>query len=174
MFQGLRTASPIYILYKSEPRVSVAEVVSVSNPVPQFSTSTYQNGMLMPPKSFVDIRARMGDENLDLQKLPADSSIADFGNTGMVVSESRDAIINEIVGLQKSSQRVLDEVDHHQHIVTECDKMLAELNPQLRKEAEQSAEIENLKKGMEDLSTTLEDLKGMLSQALGHSSKNEQ
>ena len=88
MFQGLRPAAPIYILYKAEPRIAVGEVVSVSNPVPQYSATAYQNGMVMPPKAYVDIKIRIADEMVDLQRLPADATIADFGNSGMVVSES--------------------------------------------------------------------------------------
>ena len=52
--------------------------------------------------------------------------------------------------------------------------MLAELNPQLKKEAEQTAEIENLKRGMADLQDTLVDLKGMLAKALNRSIKKEE
>lgn len=168
MFQGLRPAAPIYLLYKAEPRIVIGEVVSVSNPMPQFN-STYQNGVLMPPKAYVDIKVRIADETVDLQKLPADASIADFGN-GMVVSESRDAIANEINGFKMSSQRALDEMERHKHVVSQCDMMLSELNPQLKKEAEQSAEIENLKQGMAELQGSLADLKGMLAEALRHGS----
>ena len=174
MFQGLRPAAPIYILYKAEPRIAVGEVVSVSNPVPQYSATAYQNGMVMPPKAYVDIKIRIADEVVDLQRLPADATIADFGNSGMVVSESKDAIANEIYGFKKASQRALEEVERHKHIVTQCDVMLAELNPQLKKEAEQTAEIENLKRGMADLQDTLVDLKGMLAKALNRSVKKEE
>lgn len=170
MFQGLRPAAPIYILYKAEPRVAIGEVVSVSNPIPQYAASPYQSGI----KSYVDIKIRVADEVVDLQKLPADASIADFGNSGMVISESRDAIVNEIDGFKKASQRALEEVDRHKHIVTQCDVMLAELNPQLKREAEQTAEIENLKRGMADLQDTLVDLKGMLTKALNRSVKKEE
>lgn len=163
MFQGLRPTAPIYILYKADPRIAVGEVVSVSNPVPQYTAMAYQGGI----KANVDVKARIAGEVIDLQQLPADATIADFGNAGMVVSESKDAIINEIDGFRKTSQRVLDEVDRHKYIVEQCDIMLAELNPQLKKEAEQSAEIENIKHEMTAI-------KAMLEQALGHNSKKEE
>lgn len=166
MFQGLRASAPIYILHKSDPRVAVGEVIGVSNPVPQFGNIAYQSGLAVPPKSYVDVKVRIDNDIVDLKQLPADASIADFGTTGMVVSESKDAIIAEINGFKGTSQRVLADVDKHQHIVAECDRMLAQLNPQLQREAEQSAEIENLKRGMADLQDTLVDLKGMLTKAL--------
>lgn len=167
MFQGLRGSSPFYILYKKEPRLAIGEVVSVSNPTPQYASTTYQNGIMMPPKNFVDIKVRVGEETLDFQKIPADATIADFGINGMVVSESRDAMINEIDGFKKISERALADVEQHQHIVTECDTMLKALNPQLKREAEQSQDIENLKRSMADLRGDMNDIKGMLTKALG-------
>lgn len=172
MFQGLRQASPIYILYKSEPRIVIGEVIGVSNPEPQFPATAFQAGVI-PPKSIVDVKARVGEDIIDLQKLPADAVIADCGNSGIVVSESRDAIASEIDGLRKMSQRILDDMGRHKHIVEQCDVMLADLNPQIKKEAEQTAEIENLKKGMSELQDTLADLKGMLAKALKGSTKKE-
>lgn len=173
MFQGLRASSPFYILYKNEPRVAIGEVISVSNPVPQFGATAYQNGLMTTPKSFVDIKVRVGEEVLDLQKLPADSTIADFGGNGMVVSESREAIINEVDGFKKASERVLADVGRHRKIVSECDKMLSELSPQLKREAEQAEEIENLKQGMGNLRDDLADIKALLSKALNRSPKKE-
>lgn len=173
MFQGLRGSAPLYILYKSVPKIVVGEVVSVSNPVPQFGNITYQSGTLVPPKNVVDVKVMVDGEVMDFQKLPADASIADFGVNGIVVSESRDAIINEISGFKKVSEKALADVERHQTIVAECDKMLATLNPQLQREAEQAEEIENLKRGMADLRGDMSDIKGMLSQALGRGSNTE-
>lgn len=165
MFQNLRGGSPFYILYKNEPKLSVGEVQSVSTPLPQFSTS-YQNGILTPPKSVVDVKVTVEGKEVELQKLPADVVIADFGNAGMVVSESREAIQSEIEAFKNNSVRALGEVDHHKAVVSECDKMLAVLNPQLAKEAEQAQEIEYLKGEMSDI-------KEMLSKVLGLSEKKE-
>ena len=128
----------------------------------------------MTPKNVVDVKVSINGESVDFQKLPADASIADFGSNGIVVSESRDAIINEISGFKKASERVLADVERHQHIVAECDTMLTLLNPQLKREAEQAEEIENLKRGMSDLRGDMNDIKGMLAQALKHSSKSKE
>lgn len=173
MFQGLRVGSPIFILSKNEPKIDIAEVVSVGNPTPQYNAATFQGGNFLPPKNTVDIKARIGEQVIDLQKLPADVSIADFGTSGMVVSESRDAILSEIDGFKKLSLRALEDVDRHKHIVVECDNMLASLNPQIRKEAEQAEEIANLKRGMADLRDDMTDIKGMLTKALNRSSSKK-
>ena len=150
---------PFYILYKSEPRISTAEVVSCSNPIQPYTA--YQPAY--PVKS-VDVKVRVGDEILEFKQLPAESVIADYGGSGIVVSDSREAITNEVTALKRSSEKILADVGRHEHIVAECEKILQDLNPQLRREVEQSQEIERLK-------SDLSDIKAMLSQALGQSKK---
>lgn len=166
MFQSLRTGSPFYILYKSEPKLSVGEVESVGSPVPQYGT-TYQNGMITPPKNFVDVKVRIGGELVNLQMLPAELSIADFGTSGMVVSESREDILNEIIGFQGIAERELQDVPKNEHIVSECKAMRAMLDPQIAKEVEQSKKIEMLE-------SRLGNIESMLSKALGRSSKTKE
>lgn len=174
MFQGLRVGSPIYLFSKNEPKVDIAEVVSVGNPTPMYNAASFQNGNFMPPKNTVDIKVRVGEQVVDLQKLPADLSIADFGQTGMVVSESRDAIISEIDGYKKLSLRALEDIDRHKHIIAECDNMLGALNPQIKQDAERAREIENIKAGMSNLQDEMTDIKAMLTKALNRSSTKKE
>ena len=159
MFQGLRAAMPFYILYKTEPRVAIGEVVGCSNPTQSFNA--FQPSF---PARTIDVKVRVGSEEIDFKQLPAESVIADYGGSGIVVSDSREAIMNEVAALSKTSENALADMDRHRHIVSECAAMLQELSPQLKREAEQTAEIENLKR---DLS----DIKEMLSKALGGGSK---
>ena len=161
MFSNLRSGAPLYVLHRSEPRVEVGEVVNVSQPTPQFNT-TYNNGIMTPPKMYVDVRIKVGDQMIDLQKLQSDMSVADCN--GMVVAEGKDAIVNEVAALAKMSQSVLDSVDRHKDIVTKCNALLVELNPDVKREAERAKE-------MNDLRNEVADLKSMLSQLLNSKTK---
>lgn len=156
MFQSLRTGATVFILYKNEiPRIEYGEVLTVGLPTPQFNATSYQqNGQFMPAKNVVDIKVNVNGQTVDLQKLPADSSIADFGNNGMVVSTSKDAILTEISTLRNNSQRVIESVDKHKKNIEYCDKLIEDLNPEVKKEAERREEIDNLKNeiaGLKDL-----------------------
>lgn len=166
MFQNLRSGAPFYILYKSEPKLSIGEVVSVGAPVPQFG-NTYQNGILTPPKSTVDVKVSVSGEDVMLQSLPSDLSIADFGSSGMVVSESKDAIQSEIDAFKSTSVRALGEVERHKKIVSACDEMLCALNPQIAREAEQSSRIDSLE-------GKLTNIEQMLAKVLGRNSKSKE
>lgn len=164
MFSNLRIGTPLYVLHKSEPQLEVGEVIFVSQPTPQFGT-TYNAGYPMTPKMLVDVKIKTANGDVELQKLPAELSIADFGN-GMVISESKDAILNEIDVLRKNSVHIIESVEQHKGIVSKCDTLLAELNPQIRKEAERTKEFDTLKQEVGGLKGDLLELKGMLSKLL--------
>lgn len=164
MFQNLRTGSPFYILYKNEPKLSIGEVRQVSQPYPQFGV-TYQQGILSQPKNLVDIKVMVDGEEVTLQKIPADLAIADFG-TGMVVSENKEAIVNEIEAYKHNSEKHISDTPKHEHIVAECLSMLGALNPQVARETEQEKRIEFL-------TGELADIKAMLSGILEHGTKTE-
>lgn len=165
MFSNLRIGTPLYVLHKNEPQLEIGEVTFISQPSPQFVTA-YNAGMQMPtPKMLVDIKIKTANGDVELQKLPADMSIADFGN-GMVISESRDAILNEIDTLRKSSVRIIESIEHHKSMVDKCDTLLAELNPQIKQEAERTKEFDSLKQEVSGIKGDLVELKGMLSKFL--------
>jgi len=170
MFQGLRAGSPFYILHKDEPKIEVGEVVLVSNPSPLFQTS-FQGGGVQMPTMTVDVKVNVGGQEVDFVKLRADQCIAD--SSGVVVSESRDAMLGEIESFKKNSERALGEVSRHEHIVEECGRMLAVLNPQIQRELTQSKEIEGLKSEVSGIRDEMLDIKAMLAKALNRTKKED-
>lgn len=165
MFSNLRAGTPIYVLSKKEPKVEIGEVQSVSAPYPQFGT-TYNAGYVQQPKMIVDLKVKIGGELVDLQQMPADQTIADFGTNGMVVSESREALIAEVEVMRKSSQAVLDSMEHHQEILQKVQTILEQLNPQAKAEAEQRRDIDALKSKMDNI-------EGMLARLLNKKQKED-
>ena len=90
MFQGLRTNSLFYVLDKGEnPNLRVGQVVSVSNP--QTKYPTFNNGFTpQPMETVVDVKVKLGDEEVDFKQLPANGQIANDKN--LVVSDNKDAM----------------------------------------------------------------------------------
>lgn len=161
MFQSLRIGTPLYVLHKNELKVEQGTVTFVSQPTNQFGQVVY--GATQP--ATVDINIQVGDKPIELKKIPATLSISDCGNN-RVVSESRDAISNEIMMMKTNSQKVLDSIEQHKDIVRRCDEVLADLNPQIRQEAERSKEIEQLTQRVGGLEGALADIKGLLVRSL--------
>lgn len=147
---------------KQDATLEVGEVVNVTPPQPMYNTQ-YQGGF-NPPRICVDIEVTANGKVINLQKLTADATIDD--KNGIIVAENRDAILNEIEVLSKNSQRIIESCDYHNEIVTKCNALVAELNPQLKREAEQAREIN-------DLRQQLSDIKGMLADVLNKKTKEE-
>ncbi len=153
----------MYVLYKNEPKVDLGEVVSVSAAAPQFQ-NVYNAGMIQPPKMVVDVKLKVGDSVIDLQKLPSDVDTADFAS-GMVVSERKDAIMNEIDMLRKSSEKVLESMDYHRSVVGKCGELLGQLNPQIAEDARRVQEMQTMR-------SDIDQIKEMLSQFLSTASSH--
>lgn len=171
MFSGLRQNSLFYILEKGNTvSLKIGQVVSVSNPQPKYN----QYQPLQPyaqPETTVDIKVKIGDETLDFKQLPSNLSIVNFGQNGMVVSESKEAMCAEVEAMLRNSNSILDSIPYHKKVITSCDEMLRQLNPQFAKEKEQEEKIGVLEQKMGGIESTLSQMMGMLSEAVGPKSK---
>lgn len=165
MFQGLRQGGLFYILDKGEDvSLKVGQVVSVSNPQPrynQFGTPTYG----AQPDMVVDVKVKVADEVMEFKQLNASINIANSGN--MVVSDSKEAMSAEVEGLMRSSKQIIDSISYHEKVVTSCDAMLRELNPQFAKEKEQEEKIGALEERMGNIDDKLSAMFDLLSDTLG-------
>lgn len=171
MLSALRPGTPVYVLYKNEPRFAVAKVSQVSNQYPNIG---YQQQPLVPGNNFaVNMAIEVDGKIENYERIPLNSSIAEFPDRGVLISETRDGIINEVNAIKSASVTALQQVDMHKNVIASCDKLLLDLNPQLRKEQEQAAEIATLKEQLSGMSEQIAALTGMLSKSLGKKPKEE-
>ena len=170
MFSALRSGSPFYILEKSdEPKLKIGSVVSVSQPQPKFANSFIPNQQFS--EMVVDVVVKVGEEEIKFEKLPSNLSIANFGQGGVVVSESKEAMNTEVEGMLRTSRQILDSIPYHEKVLSVCDTMLRELNPQFAKEKEQEEKIGLLEQKMNGMEGTLSDIREMLNLALNPKKK---
>lgn len=171
MLSALRPGTPVYVLYKNEPRFAVAKVSQVSNQYPNLG---YQQQPLVPGNNLaVNIVIEVDGKLEPYERIPLNTSIAEFPDKGVIISETRDGIINEVNAIKSASVTALQQVDMHKNVIASCDKLLFDLNPQLRKEQEQAAEIATLKEQLNGMSEQIAALTGMLSKSLGKKPKEE-
>jgi hypothetical protein len=165
-FQNLRPNNQIYILHKdNKPFLEKGTVINVSMPTSKYPIPQ-QFGQA--PEMVVDLLVKVGEQNVTYQKLPANQEIADFGNSGgmQVISMSRDAMNAEIMSMKQKSIDIINSVSYHQNIISGCDNILQDLNPEFAEKQQQQAEINSLKeqllvmnKSMTDLASLIADLK---------------
>jgi hypothetical protein len=164
MLSALRAGTPVYVLYKNEPRFAVAKVSQVSNQYPNLG---YQQPLVPGNNLAVNIAIEVDGKIETYERIPLNSSIAEFPDKGVLISETRDGIINEVNAIKSASVTALQQVDMHKNVIASCDKLLFDLNPQLKKEQEQAQEIANLKEQLSGMSEQIAALTGMLSKSLG-------
>lgn len=163
MFQGLSQGATLYILYKNEPRMEKARVISLNTHLPQFNPAQPQamfSGMV------TDLNVSVGSETINLAGLPATASVANFPDKGMFVSEDQGMVVNELTAMRDNSQRVVDSYDAHKALRDKCDALLLSLNPEKQKEIQNAKDVAELK-------GELADLKRMLSAVLGTKQQEE-
>lgn len=166
MFSGLRENSVFYILDKADkPTLKIGQVISVSNAQPKFPS--YQGSYAPPVETTVDVKVKVGDEELEFKQLPSSGQIANSG--AVVVSESKDAMSAEVDAMLRNSRSIIESVDYHKGVAASCEEIISELNPRIAKEKEQEKKISNLEEKMEGVEDALTDIKGMLKKALGKS-----
>ena len=162
----------MYVLYKNEPRFAVGKVAQVSNQYPpqfNFQQPINPNTMGM----MVDLSIEVDGKTETYPRIPINSSIAEFPDKGVILSETRDGIVNEINVIRNASQTAIDQVDLHRRIIASCDQLLLDLNPQLKHEQEQAGKIAKLEQQLAGMSEQISALTGMLSKSLGKKPKEE-
>lgn len=164
MFGGLRQGNLLYILEKNAQGATlrVAQVESVSNPQPrygqmnQFSTQT---------DMVVDIKARHNEDVLEFKQLNTSLSIANSGN--LVLSDSKEIMSSEVETLMRTSRQTIESVPYHEKMLTDCEAMLKELNPQFAREKEHEEKIDALEGKMGRIEGTLNKIQTMLTSLTG-------
>lgn len=164
MFQGLRTNSLFYVLDKGEnPNLRIGQVVSVSNP--QTKYPAFNNGFTpQPMETVVDVRVKLGDEDVDFKQLPANGQIANDKN--LVVSDNKDAMSAEVDAMLRQSKAILESVDYNKRVVESCEGMLQQLNPQIAKEKEQTEKINKLEGKVSGIEGKIDKMMGWLQQTM--------
>lgn len=149
MFQNLRQNNQVYILHKEgKPVLEHGSVVSVSVPAPKYQIPPVFG---QPQEMVVDIVVKVNNQDITYQKLPANADIADFGTSGIVISDSRDAMNAEVLSLKKKSADTISSIDFHREVIECCDNILTGLNPEYAERRQQQEEIDGLKKQVSEL-----------------------
>ena len=163
MFQNTQQGATLYVLYKNEPRVEKGRVTSVNTHLPQYNPSQPQalfNGMV------TDLTISIGNDTIPFAGLPASASVANFPDKGIFISEDQAMIVNELTSMRDNSQRIVDSYEAHKALRDKCDELLLSLNPEKQKELQSAKEMAALK-------GELEEMKRMLSAALGTKTKEK-
>ena len=158
MFQSIRQNSPVYLLYKSDnPRLEIGYATSQVVPRAKYAVPpTFGT----PQEMVVDLTVKVNGKTVNCNSLPASMDIADtvWEGESLVVSDNKEAMNAEILTLKQKSRDVLESVEFHKNLMTNCDKILADLNPEFAEKQHQREEIDGLKAQLASMTTSIEAL----------------
>lgn len=165
MFGTLRAGSLLYILNKGEePSLKVGQVLSVTPPRAKVNSQFMPNPM--QAEHVVDITVKVGDDTKTFSNVSTNLSIVDTGANSYVISDDKNAIINEVEALGAISQNALNSIPYHKKVVAACKQWMVELNPNLKKEADRDEEMIRMKNELSDMKNTMSEMRNLLKSAI--------
>lgn len=154
MFSALRQGSILYILEKGEtPSLKIGQIVSVTQP-------NYNNYLVN--NQTVDINVKSGNETMDFKNVPSSQSVTSYNN--VIISETKELMSNEVDNLLQNSKSIINSIDYHNNVISSCEEILKELNPQFAKEKERDEDITNLKCKIGGIETKMDKILSLLSE----------
>lgn len=156
MFSNLTKNQQVFIIDKREDGVlRIGVVDEIKNPNP------YAVG-LTPTIPF-DIIVKYEDGNTEtFPQLPPNQSVQTYNNGDIIVCDSRDVAQNEVEKINAYSKKHLELVPHFEKLISSSELMMRQLNPNYAKQQETDEKIKSLEDGMNQMSGTLVEMKGMM------------
>lgn len=166
MLSTLRQGTPVYVIFRNGPRVATAKVAQISSQYPpQFNIQMGQMGANMSP--MFDLTLEMDGKTELFQRIPINTTIAEFPEKGIILSETRDGVINEITAIRGTATSELDKRSFYEQTIANCDQILMDVNPDLKREQEQASKIAKLEEQIAGMSEQIAAMTGLLSKSLG-------
>lgn len=146
-FSTLRNGAPLYILNKEGiPSVNIGTITGVSAPTPKWGASM---AFGQPQEFVVDLNVKVDDKQGGFQKVPSNLDIWEYEQNGVktpyVLATTKEAINAEVNALRQQALGIINSVDHNRRVVTACDDMLKQLNPEYAEKQRQEQEIAELR-----------------------------
>lgn len=171
MFQSLSQGAIIPILYKNTLDVVNGKVLSVNTHMPKYNPAQPMAVLTGP---VTDITVQVDSETIPFVSLPANGVTATFSDKGMFISTDVTAIIRELESIRNTSKQAIDQMPALQERLKKCDEVLLTLQPEKKKEAEQSKEIELLKGQITTMNSKFDKLMDIISGKFSETTKTEE
>lgn len=155
LFKDLKSGFPVHLFDRATRQYKQGKVMSVSPPYPDMDTT--KKPSMMPPmpgmpnynKLYVDVCVQTEDGNQNTY-LVVDTEQSAYHNT-LVISCSKENIINEVNALKTQAEDVLGKVPEFEKTVEDCNKLLETLDTSFREQQATDKRLSKLEEGMAEL-----------------------
>lgn len=173
MFSNLRQGNLIYILEKGDNHaLHIGQVVKTGNLQPKYNAQNPALSMGLNAEMVIDVIVKTETKEFDLRELHGNLSIEERPDINAVVSDNREAMLQEVDALERTSRQRLEMKDYDEATISRCQEYKRKLNPNYDKELRRDEAINDLTERfngyderLNNISDTLGDIKKLLSKA---------
>lgn len=166
MFSNLTKNQQVYIIDKRDDgtlKVGIVEEIKTPNP--------YSIGVAPTIPFDIVVKYENGSTETYPQ-LPPNQNVLTYNNGDIIVCDSRDVAQMEIEKINSYCNRHIELMPHYEKLRDSTELMKRQLNPNYAKQQETDEKIRSLEDGMNQMSGTLVEMKGMMERMIaGISSK---
>lgn len=123
MFSNLSTGSVLYVLEtKDNYKLNSGQIDSISNIRTRYSTFPNLNYM-QNSEMVMDITATINGEKKEYKQIPTNLSIANFGDLGLILADSKDSMLGYINTTYQNSKSIVDNIEKYKITMANCEEI---------------------------------------------------
>ncbi len=169
MLRELNAGATVQILNRKENSITQAEVLQVTPPQPQFNVQLTPQGV-MPPRHVMSMRVRWNGREVVFNNLYADLSSAECQDSGIVVCQNEEALLNELKSTKANYDYLVSHKDEFKRGSEWCDEQITMRDPVRNAEIQNAKQVEAIKKEfcgiIAEQNAKIDQLTSLLQQAL--------
>lgn len=152
LFKDLKTGYQVYILHKGvNLKVNVGKVTAVSS-----SRFPQTQGNFQTMQMVVDVTIE--EDGASKTYTIPDSLTVTYAGNDLVIATERSGVLKEVETIKTQNEDELGRIETRRKIVSECERILTEWNPQFKEKRETEERFAKLETSMTDLKSMLSGL----------------
>lgn len=145
-FKDIKSNYPIYILNKKDMTLSQGKVLSVSLPHMDQTNLTYT-------QMIVDVRVECDGHQANYM-IP-EHAVNAYSGSLVLAGDSKD-LTPEIEAIRNEAEQIVASYDHYKEVAAKAKDLLAEVNPQLKKEQEYDQRLTKMEEKFNSLMSKID------------------
>lgn len=159
MFSNLNKGSIIYgVDNAKDMQVFTAFIENVTPPYARYN----QSGYSQLPEMVIDIAATVNGERREFKQIPANTSIANFGDDSFVLGDTKDSLNAYLQSMLQNSINIVSSGDKHKTRIPKYKKAIKDLNPTSFSDEESAGEVKALREEVGSLKSQLAEAIALL------------
>lgn len=142
LFKDVKIGQSVYVLSRTGLTLDEVKVTQVSLPHADITSGNYN-------KMFVDVTTQ-GADGSKCQYTVGDGVDVAYASD-KILSVTRQGLLSDVESIRMQAQQSIDSIDHYRQIVVNADKLLAELNPEVKEKQETEKRFSNIESSLSDL-----------------------